>query len=98
SWVPGRKRSPPPAIVAPAAKFGPAAGVPLLGLILIHFGWRWSFAATGILSFLYFLLFYWLYRNPSEDKSLTADERPFILRGGAQSEGRAKIKQSSSIA
>ena len=97
-WFPSRERSLATAIFDAASKFAPAVGVPLLGLILIHFGWRWSFAATGILSFLYFLLFYWLYRNPSEDKSLTADERQFILRGGAQSEGRAKIKQSSSIA
>jgi ACS family D-galactonate transporter-like MFS transporter len=97
-WFPSRERSLATAIFDAASKFAPAVGVPLLGLILIHFGWRWSFAATGILSFLYFLLFYWLYRNPSEDKSLTANEREFILRGGAQSEGRAKMKQSSSIA
>jgi ACS family D-galactonate transporter-like MFS transporter len=97
-WFPSRERSLATAIFDAASKFAPAVGVPLLGLILIHFGWRWSFAATGILSFLYFLLFYWLYRNPSEDKSLTAGEREFILRGGSQSEGRAKIKRSSSIA
>jgi MFS transporter, ACS family, D-galactonate transporter len=97
-WFPSRERSLATAIFDAASKFAPAVGVPLLGLILIHFGWRWSFASTGILSFLYFLLFYWIYRNPSEDKSLTADEREFIRRGGAQSEGRAKIKQSSSIA
>jgi MFS transporter, ACS family, D-galactonate transporter len=97
-WFPGRERSLATAIFDAASKFGPAAGVPLLGLLLIHFGWRWSFAATGILSFLYFLLFYWLYRNPSEDKSLTTVEHEFILRGGAQTEGRGKITQSASIA
>jgi ACS family D-galactonate transporter-like MFS transporter len=85
------------AIFDAAAKFGPAAGVPLIGLLLIHFGWRWSFAATGILSFLYFVLFYWLYRNPSEDKSLTTAEHEFILQGGAQTEGRGKISQSASL-
>jgi ACS family D-galactonate transporter-like MFS transporter len=97
-WFPSRERSLATAIFDAAAKFGPAAGVPLIGLLLIHFGWRWSFTATGILSFLYFMLFYWLYRNPSEDKSLTAAEREFILQGGAQSEGRGKITQSSSLA
>jgi MFS transporter, ACS family, D-galactonate transporter len=97
-WFPGRERSLATAIFDAAAKFGPAAGVPLIGLLLIHFGWRWSFSATGILSFLYFLLFYSLYRNPSEDKSLSTTEHEFILRGGAQTEGHAKIKQSSSIA
>ena len=96
-WFPGRERSLATAIFDAAAKFGPAAGVPLIGLLLIHFGWRWSFAATGILSFLYFVLFYCLYRNPSEDKSLTAAEREFILQGGAQTEGRGKITQSASL-
>ncbi len=96
-WFPSRERSLATAVFDAASKFGPAVGVPLLGLLLIHFGWRWSFAVTGILSFLYFILFYWLYRNPSEDESLTAAEREFILRGGAQAEGRSKIKQSSSL-
>jgi MFS transporter, ACS family, D-galactonate transporter len=96
-WFPGRERSLATATFDAASKFGPAVGVPLLGLLLIRFGWRWSFAATGILSFLYFLLFYWLYRNPSEDQSLTAAEREFILRGGAQAEGRSKIWQGSSL-
>jgi MFS transporter, ACS family, D-galactonate transporter len=97
-WFPGRERSLATAIFDAAAKFGPAAGVPLIGLLLIHFGWRWSFAATGVLSFLYFLLFYWIYRNPSEDQSLTDGEREFIRRGGAQAEGLPKIKQASSLA
>ena len=97
-WFPARERSLATAIFDAASKFAPAAGVPLLGLLLIHFGWRWSFAATGILSFLYFVLFYWIYRNPSEDKSLTPVEREFIRQGGAQPEGHAKIKEASSIA
>jgi ACS family D-galactonate transporter-like MFS transporter len=97
-WFPSRERSLATAIFDAASKFAPAAGVPLLGLLLIRFGWRWSFAATGILSFLYFVLFYWIYRNPSEDKSLTPAEREFIRHGGAQPEGHAKIKEASSIA
>ncbi len=97
-WFPARERSLATAIFDTASKLGPAAGVPLLGLLLIHFGWRWSFAATGILSFLYFLLFYWVYRNPSEDQSLTVEEHKFILRGGAQTEGRGKVTQGASLA
>ncbi len=96
-WFPARERSLATAIFDAASKFAPAVGVPLLGLLLIQFGWRWSFAATGILSFLYFVLFYWIYRNPSEDKSLTPAEGEFIRHGGAQSEGHAKIKDANSI-
>jgi cyanate permease len=65
--------------------------------MLVYFGWRWSFAATGFISFLYFLLFYSVYRNPSEDLKLTSSEREFILRGGAQLEGAGQAQRGSSL-
>ena len=61
--------------------------MPFLGLLLLRFGWRWSFAATGVISCLYFLLFYWTYRNPSEDKALSEEERQFMAQGRVQPEG-----------
>jgi ACS family D-galactonate transporter-like MFS transporter len=89
-WFPERERSLATACFDSAAKLGPAIGQPLIGLLLLRFGWRWSFAATGFTSFLYFVLFSWIYRNPSEDKSLTDAERIYIVNGGAQPEGAAK--------
>ncbi len=64
SWFASRERSLAMAITDSAAKFSTAIGVPILGLLLLHFGWRWSFAATGFASVLYFLLFYDVYRDP----------------------------------
>ena len=89
-WFPARERSLATACFDSAAKFGPAIGQPLIGLLLLRFGWRWSFAATGFISLIYFALFYWIYRNPSEDKSLTEVERKVIVLGGAQPEGPGK--------
>ena len=89
-WFPERERSLATACFDSAAKLGPAIGQPLIGLLLLRFGWRWSFAATGFTSFLYFVLFYWIYRNPSEDKSLTDAEGNYIVLGGAQPEGTPK--------
>jgi ACS family D-galactonate transporter-like MFS transporter len=85
-WFPRSERSLATAFFDAAAKLGPAVGVPLIGLLLLHYGWRWSFAATGIISFVYFLAFTLFYRNPSEDKRLTAAERQFIVAGGAHVE------------
>jgi ACS family D-galactonate transporter-like MFS transporter len=96
-WFPSRERSLATAIFDAAAKFAPAVGVPLIGVLLLHFGWRRSFAATGFLSFLYFLLFYALYRNPSEDKRLSAVERQFITGGGAQPEDRARAAKGAPL-
>ena len=52
--------------------------MPLIGILLLHVGWRLSFAATGVISFLYFLLFYWIYRDPVDDPELSAEELSYI--------------------
>lgn len=63
-WFPAKERSTATAIFDAAAKFASAIGVPLLGLLLLTIGWRWSFAATGLISLLYFFLFTKIYRDP----------------------------------
>ena len=96
-WFTREERGLATAITDAAAKFSSAIGVPLIGLLLLYFGWRWSFAATGFVSFLYFVLFYWIYRNPSEDRNLLAQELQFILQGGAQLEDQARARSGSSL-
>src|SRR5580692_10532820 len=96
-WFTREERGLATAMTDAAAKFSSAIGVPLIGLLLLYFGWRWSFAATGFMSFLYFVLFYVVYRNPSEDKGLSAGELQFILRGGAQPEDNTKAQSGVSL-
>jgi MFS family permease len=96
-WFPKDERSLATAMFDSAAKFSSAIGIPVLGLLLLRFGWRWNFAATGFISLLYFALFYALYRNPSEDKLLTDAEREFITRGGAQPEDRARAAKGAPL-
>ena len=96
-WFPSSERSLATAMFDAAAKFASAIGVPLIGILMLHFGWRWSFAATGFVSLLYFALFYGSYRNPSEDNLLTADEREFIGRGGAQPEDAIKAAEGAPL-
>ena len=85
-WFPLRERSFATSINDAAAKFASAIGVPILGLLVIRLGWRWSFIFTGFVSFLYFLLFWGVYRNPSEDARLSPAERALLAEGGAQPE------------
>src|ERR1700733_69542 len=73
-WFPARKRGFATAIFDSAAKFSSVLGVPLLGIILLKVGWRWSFALTGAISLLYFLLFWRVYSDPDEDESLSEVE------------------------
>ena len=63
-WFPQSERSTATSIFDAAAKLASAVGVPLLGILLLKAGWRWSFAVTGLISFLYFLAFSRFYRDP----------------------------------
>ena len=86
SWFPQQERSFATSLFDAAAKFAPAVGVPLIGLLLLHIGWRLSFAATGVISFLYFLLFFVVYREPEEDPRLSKTEFALIRSAGAETD------------
>lgn len=86
-WFPPEERSLPIAITDAAAKFSSAIGVPFLGLLLLHFGWRLTFAATGVLSLVYFALFYVYYRNPEAPDGETSQ-----LSDAASSSQSADLK------
>jgi MFS transporter, ACS family, D-galactonate transporter len=77
-WFPARERSFATSVFDSAAKFASAIGVPLIGVLLLKVGWRWSFAVTGLLSFLYFLLFWRIYRDPKDDPDVTDAERDYL--------------------
>ncbi|MGA2813712.1 MAG: MFS transporter [Candidatus Acidiferrum sp.] len=68
-WFPEQERSLAVSLTDSAAKLSSGIGVPLIGILLLHFGWRWSFAATGLASLIYFLFFYRIYREPVEGAS-----------------------------
>ncbi len=83
-WFPAKERSSATSIFDGSAKFASAIGVPLIGMLLLREGWRWSFAATGLISFVYFLLFCYVYRDPVDDPKLTEQERNYILERDAE--------------
>jgi MFS family permease len=80
-WFPSQERSFATSIFDAAAKLASAIGIPLIGVLLLKFGWRWSFAITGLISLLYFALFSKIYRDPDDDPALTDIERQYILEG-----------------
>jgi MFS transporter, ACS family, D-galactonate transporter len=77
-WFPASERGFATSLNDAAAKFASAIGVPLIGVVLLKVGWRWSFAATGFVSLVYFLLFWKMYRDPDEDLQLSHWERAYI--------------------
>lgn len=93
-WFPRQERSLATALFDSAAKFSTAIGTPLIGILLIHYGWRLSFGMTGVASFLFFLAFYFLYRNPSDDRRLSESEREYLKANDALSDKKSKSSGS----
>ncbi|GAN81319.1 MFS transporter [Acidocella aminolytica] len=97
-WFPRQERSVATSLFDAAAKFSNVIGVPLVAFVVVDYGWRWGFGVTAILSFLYFLAFYFIYRDPSMDPALTPDEHRYILEGGATPEGESSAGAGSMLA
>jgi sugar phosphate permease len=87
-WFPRQERASSTALFDAAAKFSNVIGVPLVGLAVVYLGWRWGFALVAALSFVYFAAFFTIYRDPSAHPQLSAEERQYIVAGGATPEGQ----------
>jgi MFS family permease len=86
-WFPRSERARATAIFDAAAKFSNVVGVPIIAFAVVRFGWRWGFAITSAISLVYFVAFFFLYRDPSADLRLSRREHEYILSGGAVPEG-----------
>jgi MFS family permease len=94
-WFPPQERSFATSVFDSAAKFGPAIGVPIIGSLILSIGWRWSFAATGFISLLYFGLFSWVYRDPLDDVGLSEVERAHIEQADASREVASVVEEGA---
>ncbi len=96
-WFPRGERATATAIFDAAAKFSNVIGVPLVAFAVVWFGWRWGFGLTAALSFAYFLAYWILYRDPSQDAKLTPGELAYIREGGAAAEGPSEASSFSML-
>jgi sugar phosphate permease len=86
-WFPTKERGLATSAFDAAAKFSNVIGVPLVAIAVTLYGWRAGFIMTGILSLLYFVIFWFGYHDPRESKHLSEAEHTYIVEGGAQPEG-----------
>jgi sugar phosphate permease len=86
-WFPRNERSRSTAIFDSCAKFANVIGVPLVAFFVVKFSWRGGFAITAVLSLAYFIAYWLIYRDPSQDPRLSKAEHEYILAGGAVPEG-----------
>src|SRR5947209_4214377 len=85
-WFPIKERGLATSAFDAAAKFSNVIGVPIVAAAVTIWGWRAGFVLTGILSLLYFVIFWIGYRDPKESKRLSQEEHTYIVEGGAQQE------------
>ena len=96
-WFPRKERAMATAIFDAAAKFSNVIGVPLVAVVVVGMGWRWGFGVTALLSFAYFVAFYFIYRDPSRDAKLSEAEHRYIVEGGATPEGASSASAFSML-
>ncbi|HLG75376.1 MAG TPA: MFS transporter [Ktedonobacteraceae bacterium] len=96
-WFPIQERGKATTAFDAAAKLSSALGLPIIALIVTAYGWRAGFWVTGVLSLAYAIVFWLLYRNPSESRFLSEKERTYITEGGAQQEGAQTVNAATNL-
>ncbi len=96
-WFPLKERGLATSAFDASAKFSNVIGVPLVAFVVSLYGWRGAFWATGILSALYGILFWITYRDPSQSKRISQEERTYIEEGGAQADSVAPANTWASL-
>lgn len=96
-WFPRGERSLATAIFDSAAKFSTAIGTFSIGLVVIRWGWRVAFGVTGAASFVFFLLFWWFYRDPDKDKHVSREQLRALHEKGAVEQQQHDRKSGTSL-
>jgi len=97
-WFPRSERALSTSLYDVGAKFSNVIGVPLVALAVVGLGWRWGFGVVAALSFAYFIVFWRMYRDPSQHPNLTREEREYLVTGGAEAEGQPSESTAGMLA
>lgn len=90
-WFPKKERSFATGLFNAGANIGIIVTALAVPYITLHYGWRASFIATGLLGFMVLLCWRLVYRKPEEHAQLSADELAYI-----QSDREEDVKQNIS--
>jgi sugar phosphate permease len=88
-WFPKHERGTATAIFDGSAKISNVIGIPIMAFLVSAFSWHAAFLFTGVLSIVFFVAWWLLYRTPTAavaDGRMSAEELDYIRRGGAEHE------------
>lgn len=80
-WFPGQERSLAVAIFDSGSSVGGALAAIFIPWIALALGWRWAFALSGILGFVWLAVWFRVYRPIDRHPRLTRDETAYIRAG-----------------
>jgi len=83
SWFPQSERARATGVYSVGQYAGLAFLSPLLFWIVATFGWRMLFISAGVAGLLFALVWWWLYRDPSQSTRINQAEMDYITAGGA---------------
>jgi MFS family permease len=74
NWFPRRERAIAASIFDSGSRIGNALSLPLVAWVITNFGWRMSFAVTGLLGIVWVAFWLLIYRDPEKHKSVTPEQ------------------------
>ena len=78
-WFPASERSLAVGIVFVGPGLGAVLSPPLLGWLILSFGWQWAFIVPGAAGFIWLLIWQRYYHHPQDHPSLPEPERALVL-------------------
>ena len=91
-WFPARERATATGFFNGGSSFGAVLAPPLLAWVILQFGWRAGFVATGAIGFLWLAVWLKVYQTPENHKGITAAELAEIRSdAGDQSHKKTSI-------
>lgn len=78
-WFPLKERALAVGIFSAGSSIGAAISVPLVSFVAVAWGWRMAFVITGLLGFVWLILWLIYYQLPEHNKRLSIIEKDIIL-------------------
>jgi ACS family D-galactonate transporter-like MFS transporter len=95
SWFPRSERAIAASIFDSGSRIGTALSLPLVAWIIGGFGWRTSFAVTGLLGVVWTVVWLFIYRDPEKHPSVTPEQVALLQAERGAAAAGPKVPWSS---
>ena len=97
-WFPAQERGLAGGVYNIGASVGSMLAPPLVAWAILFYNWQFAFVITGLLGFVWVLLWLRFYKSPDTHPSLSGEERAYIARGQEAALARATKPSPLTIA